>query len=374
MANILDYLNWRGDLTFEESPLNEVDGLILSNLSYVSFDSIVASPWEEESVSLRQASRIFWQERDEKDLLKEFSLIKMTPFAMRRVAASRRFGNLQLMYYQNSVDPEKESQFSALCIQICEGEYYIAFRGTDNSMIGWKENFRMCFETVPAQKKAVDYLNYVGHKCQGQLWLGGHSKGGNLAVYAAAKARQEVRNRIVAVQNYDGPGFSKTMLNSTGYREIRSRIQKYVPTSSVVGMLLEHDGNYTIVCSHVQGLQQHDPLTWRVLGTRFSTVPRRGEESRMMDQTLHDWIYSLSLEERKSFVNVLFQLMEETDIRTMNDFAGSRWRQKLWQIRRKLREDSGYRRVMKYAGHQMMEEFSKSLTDMRRLHHIRKKG
>jgi len=374
MANILDYLNWRGDLTFEESPLNEVDGLILSNLSYVSFDSIVASPWEEEAISLRQASRIFWRERDEKELLKEFSLIKMTPFAMRRVAASKRFGDLQLMYYQNSVDPEKESQFSALCIRISRGEYYIAFRGTDNTMIGWKENFRMCFETVPAQKKAVDYLNYVGRKCQGQLWLGGHSKGGNLAIYAAAKARAEVRSRIIAVQNYDGPGFSKTMLNSAGYREIRSRIQKYVPASSVVGMLLEHDGNCTIVCSHVQGLQQHDPLTWRVFGTRFSSVPKRGEESQMMDQTLHDWIYSLSLDERRTFVNMLFRLMEETNIHTMNDFAGSRWRRKLWQIQRKIRADSGYRQVMKNAGHQMMEEFSKSLTHMRQMHHIRRKG
>lgn len=378
MANILDYLNWRGDLTFAESPLNEVDGLIFSYLSYVSFESIVPSPWEDDSVSLRKASEAFWREWDEKELLKEFSLIKMTPFVMRRIAASKRFGNLQLMYYQNSVSQEEESQFSALCIQLGAEEYYIAFRGTDNTMIGWKEDFRMCFETIPAQRKAVDYLNYVGRKCQGRLWLGGHSKGGNLAIYAAARARKELRNRLVVIQNYDGPGFSKVMLNSTGYREIRDRIKKYVPAASVVGMLLEHDGNCTIVCSHVQGLQQHDPLTWRVFGTRFSSVPKRGEESRMMDRTLHDWIYSLSLEERKNFVNMLFRLMEETEIRSMNDFSGKRWKLKLWQLQRKVRENSNYRQAMKKAGHQMVEEFSKSLTDMRRIRgnnrNIRKRG
>lgn len=367
MANILDYLNWRGDLTFEEDPLNEVDGLILSTLSYVPFDFIVSSPWEEESIPLWKASEMFWQEREEKALLKEFSLIKMMPFAMRRVAASKRFGNLQLMYYQNSISREEESQFSAICVRLRADEYYIAFRGTDNTMIGWKENFCMCFETVPAQKKAVDYLNYVGRKCQGRLWLGGHSKGGNLAIYAAAKVRRELRGQIVAIQNYDGPGFSKSMLNSVGYQEIRNRIQKYVPASSIIGMLLEHDGNCTIVCSHVQGLQQHDPLTWRVFGTCFSSVPRRSEESRMMDQTLHDWIYSLSLEERKSFVDMLFQLMEETEIRNMNDFSGNSWRLKLWQLQKKIRDDSNYRQVIKNAGHQMLEEFSRSLTNMRRL-------
>lgn len=367
MANIMDYLNWRGDLTFEESPLNEIDSLILANLSYVPLDGIVPSPWEPESVSLKEASDTFWQEREEKDLLKEFSLIKMAPFAMRRMAVTRRFGELQLMYYQNSVNIKEESQFSALCVQIGEGKIFIAFRGTDDTIIGWKENFRMCFETVPAQKKAVDYLNYVGHTCEGELWLGGHSKGGNLAVYAAVKARPNIQNRIQKIYNFDGPGFSKSMLASNSYQKLQQRIRKYVPTSSVVGMLLEQDENYMVVSSEEQGLRQHDPITWRVLRTEFVSIPERKEDSEMVARTMHGWIYSLSLEERKSFVDTMFNIIQEANIKTLNDFGENRWRLKLWQMQKRMKKNPDYHKIMKNAGHQMMEEISKSLTEMGRL-------
>lgn len=367
MANIMDYLNWRGDLTFEESPLNEIDSLILANLSYVPLDGIVPSPWEPESISLKEASDAFWQEREEKDLLKEFSLIKMAPFAMRRMAATRRFGNLQLMYYQNSINIKEESQFSALCIRIGEGKIFTAFRGTDDTIIGWKENFRMCFETVPAQKKAVDYLNYVGHTCEGELWLGGHSKGGNLAVYAAVKARPNIQNRIQSIYNFDGPGFSKAMLASSSYQKLQHRIRKYVPTSSVVGMLLEQDENYMVVSSEEQGLRQHDPITWRVLRTEFVSIPERKEDSEVVARTMHGWIYSLSLEERKSVVDTMFNIIQEANIKTLNDFGENRWRLKLWQMQKRMKKNPDYHKIMKNAGHQMMEEISKSLTEMGRL-------
>lgn len=373
MANIMDYLNWRGDLTFEESPLNEIDSLILANLSYVPLDGIVPSPWEPESISLKEASDAFWQEREEMDLLKEFSLIKMAPFAMRRMAATRRFGNLQLMYYQNSVNIKEESQFSALCIQIGEGKIFTAFRGTDDTIIGWKENFRMCFETVPAQKKAVDYLNYVGHTCKGELWLGGHSKGGNLAVYAAVKARPNIQDRIQRIYNFDGPGFSKSMLASSSYQNLQHRIRKYVPASSVVGMLLEQDENYMVVSSEEQGLRQHDPITWRVLRTEFVSIPERKEDSEMVARTMHGWIYSLSLEERKSFVDTMFNIIQEADIKTLNDFGENRWRLKLWQMQKRMKKNPDYHKIMKNAGHQMMEEISKSLTEMGRLSTAKKR-
>lgn len=356
MANIVDYLNWRGDLTFSQSPVNEVDCLILANLSYVPLDSIVPSPWEAEGISLRQASDRFWRNQEEQTLLKRFSLIKMAPFAMRRMAATRRFGELELMYYQNSVNKEEESQFSALCIRLGENQHYIAFRGTDDTLIGWKENFRMSFETVPAQEKAVNYLNYIGNKCRGELWLGGHSKGGNLAVYGGAKARPEIRSRIQGIYNFDGPGFSKTMLRSSGYQCISGRIHKYVPTASVVGMLLEHDDNYRVVSSEEHGLRQHDPVSWRVLGNGFVFVPKQETDSRLVNQTMHDWIYSLSLEERETLVNMLFQVMEDSDIHTLDDLGENRWRVKLRQMRRQIQKNPDYRQIARDAGQQMMEK------------------
>lgn len=368
MGSILDYINWRGDLTFAQSPFNEIDSLILANLSYVSFDSIVPSPWEEDSISLRQASEGFWKDKDEKALLNRFSLIKMAPFSMRRVAETKRFGDLQLMYYQNSINKEEHSQFSAMCIQMEENKYYVAFRGTDDTIIGWGENFRLCFETVPAQRKAVDYLNYVGRKLLGELWVGGHSKGGNLAVYASAKARPEIQDRIQGIYNYDGPGFSKTMLASVGYDKIQDRIYKYVPTGSFIGMLLEHDGNNCmIISSGENGIRQHDPTTWQISGTQFVSVPKRGEKSRFFDHTVHEWIYSLSLEERKHFVDSLFQAMEDSNIETLNDFGENRWRFQLRQIHKRIKGNPSYQQAIKRAGHQMMEEISNSLTYMRKL-------
>lgn len=179
MANINEYICWRGDLNFEQSPFNEVDGLILAYLSYVSFDNIVTSPWEKDRITLREASKLFWEQNTEQSILKKLSLIKMAPFVMRRLAETNRYGDLRLCYYQNSVNLEEESQFCALCIELPDHSFsYISFRGTDNSLIGWKENFRMSYQIVPAQRKAVDYLNYVAHKLEGRLMVGGHSKGG----------------------------------------------------------------------------------------------------------------------------------------------------------------------------------------------------
>lgn len=373
MGTMLDYLNWRGDLSFDESAFNEVDGLLLSNLAYVEFQSIVASPWENTKISLKDASGKFWEEHKEKELLKEFSLIKMAPFYMRRMAKTGRFGNLKLMYYQNIVDEMQQSQFAALCIEISPMEYFISFRGTDNTIIGWKENFHMCFETVPAQKRAVVYLNLVGQKLAEQcraddsrLILGGHSKGGNLAVYAAAKAKPEIQSRIERIYNNDGPGFAESMLKSAGYMRIRKRIWKYIPESSYIGMLLEQEQNYRVVSSRETGFRQHDPGSWRVLGTGFATIPGRKRDSLIFDRTMHRWIYSLSLEERRELVDALFEWIAGAEIHTLNDLSGRQGSRRLHRLRQELKENPDYRKAFRQAGRRMLEEFGSSLTDMRK--------
>lgn len=368
MGTMLDYLNWRGDLTFAESPFNEVDGLLLSNLSYVEFQSIVASPWEDARISLKDAAEQFWDGENEKKILKEFSLIKMAPFYMRRMAQTKRFAGLALMYYQNVVDAKQQSQFAALCIEISPTEHFISFRGTDNTIIGWKENFHMCFETVPAQKRAVVYLNLVGEKLAAacrrdgeRLILGGHSKGGNLAVYAAAKAKPGIQSRIACIYNNDGPGFARSMLNSAGYDRIRGRIRKYVPESSYIGMLLEQENNYRVVSSRETGFRQHDPGSWRVLGAELVTIPGRKRDSLIFDRTMHRWIYSLSLEERREFVDILFEWIAGAEIHTLNDLSGRQGGRRLRRLRQTLKQNPDYRKAFRQAGRQMLEEFGSSL-------------
>lgn len=361
MANIMDYLNWWGELSFEQTGLNEVDSLILANISYVELDGIVPSPWEPEKILLKDAIQKFWEQQEEKEQLKRYSLIKMAPFIMRRLAETKRFGTLSLANYQNSICREEESQFSAVCIQLGPQETYVSFRGTDDTLIGWKENFCMCFETVPAQYKAVDYLNYIGRKCSSALWLGGHSKGGNLAVYSAANVSPQLQSRIQGVYNFDGPGFSKKVLKSVGYQQISGKICKYVPVSSVIGMLFEQDKNYQIVSSEEQGLRQHDPVSWRVLGSRFVSVPEQNKEIRMLNRTMHEFICQLSLEERREFVNTLFQIMEESNIHTVADFGGNRWQTQFRRIRQQMRKNPACCQIMKQAGQQMRQEMQRSL-------------
>ena len=370
MGTMIDYLNWRGDLSFEESPFNEVDGLLLSNLAYVEFQSIVASPWEEQVITLKEASERFWETESERKILQEFSLIKMAPFYMRRMAETRRFAELKLMYYQNLLDEEQQSQFAALCMEVSPELYFVAFRGTDNTMIGWKENFHMCFEVVPAQRRAVTYLNLVAGKLRqrgdAHLILGGHSKGGNLAVYAAAKAKPSVQKQIRQIYNNDGPGFAKSILRSVGYERIRDKIRKYVPESSFIGMLLEQDRNYQVVSSRESGFRQHDPGSWRVFGTGFVTIPQRDRDSQLFDRTMHNWIYSLSPEERRQIVNLLFEWIAQAEIRTLNDLGGREGKKKRKLLRKQLQINPDYRQMLRQAGKQMMEEFSLSLSDMRR--------
>lgn len=362
MANLMDYLNWRGDLSFRDSPINDVDSLIFSNLSYVAFDTILPSPWEPEQMPLWRASEKYWEQNREREQLERFSLIKMAPFSMRRMAETNRFRDVPLMYYQNSVNSQVGSQFSAMCMQLPDQKYYIAFRGTDDTIIGWRENFRMSYEMVPAQQKAVDYLNYVGERCRGELWLGGHSKGGNLAVYAAANARPAVQKRIRKIYNFDGPGFSQRMLNSERYGKIADRIRKYVPTDSVIGMLLEQDENYQVVSSMGQGLQQHDPVNWRILGDQFVYMPREQKTGQRINQMVHDWIYGLTLEERKQVVEAVFQAMEDSQIETLNDLGKNQWKKKFWLVRGKLRENQECYGMVKKAGRQMLHEFQKIIT------------
>lgn len=362
MANLMDYLNWRGDLSFQDSTMNDVDSLLFSNLSYVAFDTILPSPWEREQVPLWRASEAYWEQNREQELLQRFSLIKMAPFSMRRMAETKRFREIPLMYYQNSINHQVGSQFSAMCMQLPNHAYYLAFRGTDDTIIGWRENFRMSYEVVPAQQKAVDYLNYVGERCQGALWLGGHSKGGNLAVYAAVHARPEIQRRIQRIYNFDGPGFSKQMLKSERYRRMADRICKYVPTESVIGMLLEQDENYQVVSSMGQGLQQHDPVNWRILGDQFVYMPRQQRTGRQINQVVHDWIYGLSLEERRQVVEAVFQAMEDSHVETLDDLGRNQWKKKLWMVREKLRENQECYGMLKRAGKQMLYELHKTIT------------
>lgn len=305
MSNIFDYLEWRGDLSLRQAGFNCVDNLILTTVAYLFFDPV----YQGEPITLRKAAKAFSQVPAEQKNMRVESDEKLL-YAM---AATRRFGDLQLLDYINTFDKEREEQFAAMCIGLGEEELFVAFRGTDNSLIGWKEDFNMGFlSAVPAQLSAVEYMNSVGKKFTGKFLLGGHSKGGNLACYGAAFCEEDIQKRVTAIYNNDGPGFQEHVTTQPGFQAIQSKIHTYVPQTSIIGMLLDHENEYTVIHSTQTGIFQHDPYTWEVRGQDFIRLEKVDAGSRMLDGTMKKWLGNMETEQRSIFVNTLFEMLMST--------------------------------------------------------------
>ena len=322
MANLLDYLDWRGDLTLEQSPFNEVDNLILAELSFVDFQGIVPGPGEGESVPLREAAERFFARFPEGEKIDMGVLVPAAiPEMLRKMAQSRRFGDMKLNCFVDHLDVGKGEQFAALTIETGDRALYLSFRGTDDTLAGWKEDFELaCMPEVPAQKKAVAYTWAVAKQFPRKpLRLGGHSKGGNLAVYAGVFCPENVQKRVIAVWSNDGPGFHTDLLELPEHRRVAERIFSIVPKSSVVGMLLEHEEDYTVVDSDQLGFLQHDGFSWQVLGDRFVTLRQVTQQAHLSDQELRKWVHGLSVEQRENFVEALFEVLSASGAVTLTD-------------------------------------------------------
>ena len=261
MANIFDYIQWR-DLSIEKVEFNEIDNLILARLSYFPLDGVVNG---EEEISITEAYEKYEKLENKGRILQQEDT---TLFPI--LAKSTRFGKMKLTNYINKIDPKQEKQFSAVTILMPDNTIYVAYRGTDNTIVGWKEDFNMSFsELVPAQTDAANYLNNIAYKYKNNIRVGGHSKGGNLAVYAAAFCDTEIQDRIINVYNNDGPGFCDKIINSKQYQNIIKKVHTYIPQSSIIGRLLNHQEEITILKSTQTGIMQHDLYTWQVLGGEF---------------------------------------------------------------------------------------------------------
>lgn len=318
MANILDYIRWRGDLTLEQAEWNEVDSLILSELSYMNFSEIAES---EAGISLKEAAASYF--RSGRQMLKNTGdLYKENYFKMLELMAeSRRFSDMKLMCYVQKLDTEIDMQFSAVTVEIGHRQLYVAFRGTDDTLLGWKEDFMMsALPVVPSQQEALQYLKRMTEQYPGYRFLvGGHSKGGNLAVYAVMHAGRRVQRKILGVYNHDGPGFKDSVVETPEYQNVAERIHTLVPESSVVGMLLEHDENYSVVKSTEKGLMQHDGFSWEVCGPKFVHLESVSRESRIADMAIRRVFAELTLEQRLQLTNALFDILGAKHNRTLTD-------------------------------------------------------
>ena len=305
MADMFDYLSWRGDIRFAQLPINPVDALIFSTLSYIRFQDIVPET-SKQWIRLKDAAEALFAVENPEALCR----VPQDAELLHTAAKTARFGNVGMTLYRDILIPEEETQFAAMTFIMDDGTVYIAFRGTDHSLVGWKEDFNMSFrEQIPAQKLALEYLRDFAAVSRAPIWIGGHSKGGNLAVYAAAKSDHLIRSRIIEIFNQDGPGFSEAMMADPGYRSILPKIRTFVPQSSVIGMLLEHEEPYTVIKSSQTGLMQHDPYSWEVLGANFILLDELTDNSLFLDKTFKNWLAGMSNEDRSAFFDTVFDLL-----------------------------------------------------------------
>lgn len=310
-TTVLDYLRWRGDLTFGQDPFNEVDNLVLCIIAYLNFRRFPALCNRDpaQAVALREIVPLMTHE-DEQQGLSPNDYIPLMALA----AESARFGQVQMLGYEAVRDEVREMQMDALSFLMPDGTLFCAFMGTDRSLVGWKENLNLSFmDAVPAQVGATAYVQEMAEHCPDRpIRIGGHSKGGNLAAYAAMHIPEQLQQRLLDVYNNDGPGFRSDVTDTPEYRRIADKLHTYIPESSIVGMLLEHTEDYTVVASSSRrAVMQHEPLTWNVLGNRFVRLERRSELGRRSDDVLREWIASLSTEEREAFSEELFDIFTQ---------------------------------------------------------------
>lgn len=328
MYTLEDYLFFRGDIGFDISPVNEVDEMVFSVLGKADFTDILK---ENEIGRYAEVFDRFFTAKDSDETLRLGLLSsKVLMKVLRQIALCPRYADLKICNFVNRVSAENTEQMSALTVLGPNDRIYVTFRGTDDTLIGWKENCDLAiFDSVPAQRDAAAYLEEIAAVFKGPIRVTGHSKGGNLAIYAAANASEETRNRIEKVVSYDGPGFTNEFLETPGYISVKDRIETLVPTASIVGMLMENAGALDVITSEKEGAMAHDLFTWNLGRDEFLRAEGLSEKSISFREAIRKALEQADLEERKEMVDELFEALSSTGAERLLDFTDNTFAQAL---------------------------------------------
>lgn len=325
MGNIIDYVLTE-KRSFLDHPFSEVDSLVLSQSAYLHYGKYVPA---ELSRNMDLSLADICVRHHEADLLERVGSAKNNARLIEALGESPRFGPLRAIYHVDAFDSSAVEQFSATTFLLPDGSAYVAFRGTDVTFVGWREDFNMAFITpIPAQTESVRYLhNVAGFLASRPLRVGGHSKGGNLAVYSSMSIPKDRQSLIMDIYSHDGPGFNENILLGEGFRRIQCRIHKTLPRSSVIGMLLQHQEAYRIVESTRSGIMQHDPFSWEIEDGEFVYADDLSQSAAYVNNSLSDWLSSLTLEQRETFVDALFSVLDATGAVQFKDLKTD------WQVK-----------------------------------------
>ena len=303
MSNVCDYVKWRGDLELKDFEFNEIDNLILTRLAYFPFEMLINKG---EEISITELSQRF--KRADKTKIKVLwpEDNKLIPL----LGNSERFGKIIATNFVNKINREQEKQFSAITLLLPDNTIFVSYRGTDDTLIGWKEDFNMAFTIpVPSQLEGVGYINKISKLIPHDFYVGGHSKGGNIAVYASMHCDFEASPRIKKIFSHDGPGFREEVIKSDAFIKIQDKISKTLPYSSLIGMLLENHEDYHVIKSNkIGGIGQHDPFSWEIKDSDFVYLEKISHGSKYTCDTLHQWLKDIDDKKRKLFIDGLFDI------------------------------------------------------------------
>ena len=324
MKNMLDYIKEFGHVSFEERAFSEIDALVLTELEYLPLEKVVPSDENGENfVTVKEIAEYMQEHKQELFDENPMMITQERHEVSQVIADASRFQSLKFFGVVSVWDKDTTKQFAAVTVEVEPSVRLVIFRGTDDTLIGWKEDFLMTYSPlVAAQTDAKEYLAKQASLWDGDLMVSGHSKGGNLAIYAAATQVEDVQLRIVDIFCFDSPGLYRSVLETKGYQNIVPLAMRYIPQDSLVGLMLESEVPYVIVKSNASGAMQHSAMTWEIEDGQFIKMEKLTKNSQLNDQTFKKWTESVSDEELELFWNVFFELLFTVGIETVNDVYG----------------------------------------------------
>lgn len=355
MSTIFDYLKEVTHDSIYDRPFRELDVLALTELTYLPFGHIVPQG-DTTGIQVRLSDAAGLVDRTT-----NFIVTNQHLHLVDELASSKRFKNIKLLNYVDEYDPDVQKQFAAMTYRLTMDVYLVVYRGTDDTLIGWKEDFHMTYmDHVPAQKRAASYLqNVMKEFPKGRFMVAGHSKGGNLATYACTYLPDPLFERVDAIYSYDAPGLNKAVIETQGYQRTSPKIHRFVPQGSIVGMMLEVPEPATIVKSRAfGGFVQHDAFTWETKDLSFVTVTETSPDSQQTDLTLKQWVRETSADERKKFFDTFFGIFLDAGITSISDLTDFKQLAKAKEILKNAQDLDPTER-------EMLERLAKQLLDTR---------